>query len=127
MKWIHAGHEYYACVDDDDFEKIKEWVWRSHPKFYFRCSHENDILLHHAILGIPPKDMEIDHINRATWDNRKSNLRLVQKWENQMNKGTPENAPSPSQKLGVPNGSNISSCCLGRKKTAYGRKWKYLE
>ena len=39
-----------------------------------------------AFVGLPPKGMECDHINRVRDDNRLENLRWVTKIENEANK-----------------------------------------
>lgn len=97
MKWIWLGQEYYTCVDDEDYEKVCSVLWR-YKKGYIRRSRHEDTLLHCYLLGNPLNDMdEIDHINRAKWDNRKCNLRFVTREENQRNKGIPHNAPFPTE------------------------------
>lgn len=99
MKWIHLGHEYFACIDEADYEKVSQYIWRHHPRGYAR-THQvyfegRDIFLHTYLIGAGD-DMEVDHLNRAPWDNRRANLRVVEKWQNQQNKGNPMNAPTPT-------------------------------
>ena len=45
-----------------------------------------DKLLHRIIMN-PPADMQIDHKNKNTLDNRRSNLRICTHAENQWNRG----------------------------------------
>lgn len=98
MKWIHLMHEFYACVDDEDYEKVSQYLWRHlHKSGYGRCDELDDISLHVFLLGEQGEGVEIDHINRAPWDNRRSNLRAVPCWQNIKNKGIPLNPPFPTQ------------------------------
>ena len=41
-----------------------------------------------------PEDMEIDHKYQRTWDNRKSELRIVNRPQNAMNRDKPNNNTS---------------------------------
>lgn len=95
MKWIHLTHEYYACVDDEDYERVSRYVW-SRSRDYARCE-QLGLSLHQFVIGKAPDGMDIDHVNRAQWDNRKLNLRYVERWENIMNRGIPLNPPSPTE------------------------------
>jgi hypothetical protein len=45
-----------------------------------------DKLLHRIIMD-PPANMQIDHVNHNTLDNRRCNLRVCTNSENQMNRG----------------------------------------
>lgn len=102
-------------------------------------------------------NVEIDHINTDRTDNRLENLRWVTHKENCNNSITKENYSkcrkgklSPLAKPTIqftPKGEfvkkwdcirdierdlefsnkNISSCCNGKRKTAYGYKWGYVE
>lgn len=97
MKWIHLKHEYYACVDDEDYEKVSQYLWRhSHRTGYARCDELEDITLHELLLGKAGEDKAIDHINRAPWDNRRSNIQIVPTWQNGVNRGLPVNPPFPT-------------------------------
>ncbi len=86
IRYIPLTKGHYAIVDADDYERINAFLWVSHhdknsdyaqhtlPKCNGKQRNEK---LHHAIMGIPPKGLMIDHINGNGLDNRKSNLRLV--------------------------------------------------
>lgn len=67
-----------------------------------RQPRRSSLRVHHLVMGKPPKGLEIDHINHNGLDNRKENLRLVTKSQNQQNARQDGNAPC----LSVPMGKN---------------------
>lgn len=75
----------YALIDDEDFEKVKILKWYhasiGYPRVYFKGK---DVSLHRFIMNFP-KGLEIDHINQDKLDNRKANLRICSRVENQRN------------------------------------------
>jgi len=96
MKLIKLGGKKYslnAIVDDDDFDRISKYKWSVHKKgncFYahrgFVCNGKlKHVLMHQEILNFP-KDLDIDHINGNSIDNRKSNLRICLHQENAYNR-----------------------------------------
>lgn len=195
MKWIYLTNEFYTCIDDEDFEEVSKYIWVFHGKGYaYRRSRTfGTIFLHNLLMSYDKNEnKEVDHINRAQWDNRKSNLRIVERWQNNMNRGIPDNPPFPTdeekieakkqresvrvivvkqallQKVkntpprkkigpyyygkiiddlgniyesaslaakavgalrtcGRGNGTSITACCKGRRKSCYGRKWSYYK
>lgn len=81
-------------VDDDDLVWIERdyTVWiekrgRRAPRAmcYLKGHYDTHQILSRVILG-PPKDMEVDHINHDTLDNRRSNLRAVSQKLNTTNR-----------------------------------------
>lgn len=74
-----------AIIDTDDIDKIKYTKWRlsasgyvmNTPKFKGGNKHLSRVILGTAEF--------VDHINHNTLDNRKENLRIVTKSQNQMN------------------------------------------
>jgi hypothetical protein len=85
---------YNVIIDDKDYEEVAKIDWHilsGKGKVYFRKSKylgknkRKTILLHRYIIKAPV-DMEVDHINSDTLDNRKSNLRICKRSENAMNR-----------------------------------------
>ena len=82
-----------AIVDQDDFEKLKEYKWylvepnsrnqyavrmAKTGKKYYRCAM-------HRVVTEAPDGMFVDHINRNGLDNRSRNLRIVTPQQNSWN------------------------------------------
>lgn len=74
-------------IDTEDLEKIKPYYFQKTFKGYVSTSYLTcgAILLHRLIMDAP-KDLQVDHINHDKLDNRKSNLRLCTRCENQRNR-----------------------------------------
>ncbi len=81
--------------DLDDFNKIKFYWWYKDDNGYIitRINNKNYFLMHRLVMNCPD-DMEVDHIYHQTHDNRKSELRIVNKSQNQMNGIIPKNNTS---------------------------------
>lgn len=75
------GKEFW--FDLEDYELIKDYCWHIDNGGYVRTNDDkgNCVLLHGLIMGIS----YIDHVNHKTFDNRKSNLRIVTVAQNNMN------------------------------------------
>ena len=79
----------------EDKEWIKQFSWSKGNKNYiYRSTYTTKIFIHREILQrLDPnnpdlfKDKEVDHINRNKFDNRRENLRIVSRVENNQNKG----------------------------------------
>ena len=65
----------FAIIDKEDFDLIKDYKWYSSHGYAY-CTKEH-IYMHGLIITNHDKSKVIDHINRNTLDNRKSNLRIV--------------------------------------------------
>lgn len=90
------GSKLYTMVDLDDLPKLMEfkYKWRAYydkdtKSFYctahiYRNKKRTTIRLHRFIMN-PPENLQIDHINNNTLNNRKCNLRIVTNQENQFN------------------------------------------
>lgn len=76
--------------DLEDYEKIKEYVWYYHNNYLItniynnnKCSH---LYLHRLVLleekEINDRTIDVDHINHVPYDDRKSNLRKSEHYQN---------------------------------------------
>jgi hypothetical protein len=83
-----------AIVDNDRFEELLKWKWRKNKDGYaHRTAHRKGktkretiiVLIHRAIIGATPGQI-VDHINRDRLDNRRSNLRIVNRVEHAQNR-----------------------------------------
>ena len=95
-KEIELTQGKIALVDDEDYEKLIKYTWRTyvsantcyalrHMRVKDRWTTER---MHRDVLGLKYKDgKEVDHINRNGLDNRKENLRIVSHQVNMCNHG----------------------------------------
>jgi len=89
-KQIELTQGKFALVDDEDFEELNKLKWCANKigKTYYaeRCGEPPR--MHRMILGLTKGDGKItDHRNRNGLDNRRFNLRVVSKADNQRNHG----------------------------------------
>lgn len=84
------NREFY--FDLEDYDKIKNYTWYINKDGYiFAYSDNRDkISMHRTVMNCDDEDKEVDHIHgkQSRFDNRKSNLRIVEHFENMINKGT---------------------------------------
>lgn len=93
MKKIKLTKDKYTIVDDDDYEKLCNfsWYWsdskkgNGYARAYNKGFGNKNIYLHRFIL-LAGKKEQVDHVNHNTLDNRKKNLRIVTRSQNNMNK-----------------------------------------
>lgn len=99
MKTIPLSKGYEAVVDDEDFDAIGGFKWtavvtgKTVKRVYaYRRTDWNQatrrwgacVFLHRLILS-PAPEMDVDHINGDTLDNRRTNLRLATRSQNLAN------------------------------------------
>ena len=99
-----------VLLDDMDYETIKAHKWYYDGRYCYRretLSYNQEkrsyktrkIYLHRQLLNFPAKGLDIDHINCNKLDNRRSNLRIVTRSQNAVNK--PKFGEHTSQYKGV--------------------------
>lgn len=96
MATIPITRGYEAIVDDEDVRWLKLFSWAASigtskargyvsPKVYAvtrRGGRKAKFTYMHRIIIDAPEDMQVDHINGNSLDNRKANLRLATKRQN---------------------------------------------
>ena len=79
--------KFTVLVDDKDYQKVLKHNWyilrKKYPYFVSQINGK-PITLQRFILN-PPQNLEVDHINRNIYDNRKSNLRIANHSQNKAN------------------------------------------
>lgn len=104
-KYLFCGNKYnkvddyyeVECFDgqtflisEEDLQYIIDYTWHIDKNKYVitKLSSGRVVKLHRMILGIlDNSEYEVDHINRITTDNRRSNLRLSDRSLNCFNRG----------------------------------------
>lgn len=75
-----------AKVDSSDFAYLSQFSWQFSGHYARRTdTGGKTVYMHREILGNP--ESETDHINNDGLDNRRSNLRLASRSENNRNRG----------------------------------------
>jgi hypothetical protein len=103
--WLKLTQDKYAKIDHEDAERVMNYgPWTAHndnkDRWYAVSRHNGmKLLLHRFLMGVTnPKDI-VDHINNNGLDNRRDNLRVVTKQQN--NQNTRPNPKSRSPYKGV--------------------------
>jgi len=91
MKEIPLTQGKVAIVDDEDFEWLSQWKWHCMKGYAARHPagpHGQKYIYMHRKIMRTPDDMDADHINHNTFDNRRLNLRNCTHAENSRNQIT---------------------------------------
>jgi hypothetical protein len=81
-----------TLIDDDDYDFVGKWRWMAQPavhgtgKFYVSRGTRRGPVYLHRVLMKARYGQQVDHINRNPLDNRRSNLRLCTRSQNNINK-----------------------------------------
>jgi len=92
---IELTKGFIARVSPQDFDWLCGWRWKAtlcDKSFYAsRSIHNSDrssaVVRMHVFIMNPPKGFTVDHINKDTLDNRRDNLRICTRSQNNMNRG----------------------------------------
>lgn len=85
----------FVLVDDEDYETLNHWKWRYHFGYAARGQYSHmergrtrnkTVRMHRQIMAAP-KGVLVDHVNGDTLDNRRVNLRLATRADNNRNVG----------------------------------------
>lgn len=79
----------FALIDDCDKDLVRDFRWRVHlnrgvPSYAKTHQNGKTISMHRFLMG-PGPGLQVDHINRNGFDNRRCNMRLCTKDENGRN------------------------------------------
>lgn len=81
----NTKNEFY--IDIDDYEKVKRYSWYENKDGYLMSRINYKLVrLHRFIMNVEDSKTIVDHANHNTLDNRKNNLRIVTRSQNNMNK-----------------------------------------
>ena len=126
MKKIKLTQGKVAIVDDEDFEWLSQWKWYAHGNYAQRAGAS----MVREILGLKKGDKrQGDHKNHDTLDNRRCNLRIVTKAQNQWNQKNPKGYSwcEHRKKYGAKIQVNGKLKRLGRFNTAKQARAAYLK
>lgn len=109
MKFIELTQGQRAIVDDKTYDALSSFKWYAAKRgytFYAQRVFGGRILHMHRLIMNPEKENEVDHINGNGLDNRRENLRVVARSQNQWNRGRQKNNKSGYKGVGCfPKGS----------------------
>lgn len=83
IRHVPVSRVDFAVVDSSDYQAVSEVRWTVSHGYARRCTSDKT-LMHRFILKAP-RGMVVDHINHNTLDNRRENLRVCTRGENQRN------------------------------------------
>lgn len=84
----------FVMVDDEDYDYLNQWNWsttnrKDNVKYVRRMDYSGvkprQILMHRLIMKLNDPSIFVDHKNHDTLDNRKTNLRICTRSQNQQN------------------------------------------
>jgi hypothetical protein len=96
----YKGEPFEVKIDRKNYKKIKQYRWRIHKGGYCGALlyavadiDKKFVRLHRFLMDVP-KNMQVDHKNHDTVDNREENLRICTVSENMHNSKKPKNNTS---------------------------------
>lgn len=90
MKYIQLTQGFYAKVDCKDYYDLIQYNWFYHQGYATRqlprVNGVQKTIRLHRYLMTPTKNLQVDHINGNTLDNRRENLRICTQKDNTRNR-----------------------------------------
>ncbi len=90
-----SGGTAFAIIDADDYEALSHCKWGlgtcGYARRTVRVEGRKQVELMHRVILSAQVGQEVDHINRNPLDNRRANLRLATRAENNANRPTTKN------------------------------------
>ena len=113
-KEIQLTKGQIALVDDEDYEYLSRFIWKTMkvPRIFY--AYSGHILLHRLNMG-NPKTLIVDHIDHNGLNNKKDNLRLCTRQENIMGKRKSEKSFSKYKGVTFNSGSWRARITINRK------------
>lgn len=104
IRYLKLTQNKQAIVDSDVYEWVSQWKWTydSTNGYAYRREHlpstrkdqKSKKIYLHRLINKTPDGMLTDHLNRDKLDNRKINLRTVNRSQSQSNRGLHSNNKS---------------------------------
>lgn len=101
-------------IDDEDYDKISGITWRAQKAykdnwyvvgalrgFKLKSGSQKIVKLHRVVMGATDRSQEVDHRDHNTLNNKKSNLRICTKSQNQCNRAGVASHKNGSDYVGV--------------------------
>lgn len=88
MQIISLNRGYYTFVDDEDYPLLSQMSWYEHRGYAVRTEKVNGkkkMVYMHRLIMRPPSGMIVDHKDGNKLNNRRSNLRICTRAENNRN------------------------------------------
>jgi hypothetical protein len=113
MKEIPLTQGKVALVDDDMLKELAKYKWHFACGYARRTVKGNHIKIHmHRVIMNTPQGFDTDHINGNKLDNRKINLRICSRSENNKNVGKRKNNTSGYKGVYWDKNRNQWSSCI---------------
>jgi hypothetical protein len=97
VKEIPLTQGKVALIDDEDYEKLKNYKFYAHTdcyNWYCECKIKRRQTKMHRLILNPKNNEQVDHINGNGLDNRRCNLRIATQSQNRANSKKQRNTPS---------------------------------
>lgn len=99
-----------VLIDIDDLDKVIQFLWRIDEDGYVVNRQGKKIIYLHRLITKCNKNEEADHKNRNKLDNRKNNLRICTRAQNQQNQSKRTNRKYTSKHKGVNWSKDVWRC-----------------